>query len=171
MSAERGKRKHELHRQGEKDQRPLPAQRPPEGIEHGTGSQESIGIVSASWHGPLPPPDVLRAFGEAVPGADTAIVEEFRMETKHRRSIEDRKSRAEAFMSRVLSLSVAGLPYAALATGVIALLFGYPLPGIALIGGLVVIDASMRWKAKKADADKGEEESDSLGGSAKDEVG
>ena len=98
----------------------------------------------ASWSGPLPPPSVLRAFGEAVPGADVAILEEFRNETEHRRKIEDRESRASAFTSATLSLSIGSTPVVAIVAGGVVAALGYPWPGFALILGPVAVDASMK---------------------------
>ena len=135
--------------QNGEDKSRLPAKRPPGEItelDSDPEAQESVPgqLVEASWSGPLPPPGVLRAFGEAVPGADVAILEEFRNETEHRRKIEDRESRSLAFTSATLSLSIGSTPLVAVVAGVVVAALGYPWPGFALILGPIAVDASMK---------------------------
>ena len=138
------------------DERPHPATRPDGEIGPRSEldpTQPPGGHFLASWKGPLPPPEILRAFGEAVPGADVAILEEFRKETDHRRKIEDRESKASAFMSGSVSLSVGSTPLVAIVAGVIMTALGYPWPGFALILGPVAVDARMRWVRSRSGKD------------------
>ena len=48
------------------------------------------------WSGPIPPPAALENFERAVPGLAREIVDEFRAEARHRRSLEARASRTES---------------------------------------------------------------------------
>jgi len=91
------------------------------------------------WSGPLPPPEVLREFGDAVPGADELILEEFREQGAHRRSIESRESKTAGFVSRVVAVSVSGLPYLTLATGAFLTYSGLTWPGLAVIAAPIII--------------------------------
>ncbi|MGI4756566.1 MAG: DUF2335 domain-containing protein [Janthinobacterium lividum] len=78
---------------------PDEAQHSPEAIEPVQRDQASVATlttVATSWRGPLPPPDALRAYEEAVPGCAERIIamaeadmqhlhSEERAETEHRR--------------------------------------------------------------------------------------
>lgn len=45
-------------------------------------------LVERSFHGPLPPPEVLRDYGEVIPGLPDKIVEMAENEQKHRHDLE-----------------------------------------------------------------------------------
>jgi hypothetical protein len=47
-------------------------------------------FVAARYSGPLPPPDMMRAYGEIVDGGAERILDQWEGETKHRHAIEDR---------------------------------------------------------------------------------
>jgi len=54
-------------------------------------------IIAAQFSGPLPPPDILRAYDEVVERGAERIVSQWERETKHRHSLESRQ--LDAFIS------------------------------------------------------------------------
>lgn len=55
---------------------------------------EAIVVAAAQFSGPLPPPDILRAYGEVVDGGAERIVSQWERETKHRQDLESRMANA-----------------------------------------------------------------------------
>lgn len=58
---------------------------------------EAIVVAAAQFSGPLPPPDILRAYGEVVNGGADRIVSQWERETQHRHDLENRM--ADAYIS------------------------------------------------------------------------
>ena len=96
---------------------------------------------SITWSGPLPPPEVLKEFGEAVPNADHVILGEFREQGAHRRAVEERESKATAFSIRATSLAASVLPFATLGVGVFLASFGEVWFGVAIVAGQMLLMA------------------------------
>lgn len=55
---------------------------------------EAIVIAAAQFSGPLPPPDILRAYGEVVDGGAERIVSQWEQETQHRHALENQMTTA-----------------------------------------------------------------------------
>lgn len=58
--------------------------------QQGAAQQRSL-IMSASFQGPIPPPETLRGFDEVIPGLAERIVGWVEEETAHRRDLEKRE--------------------------------------------------------------------------------
>jgi len=57
-------------------------------------TQGQVATVQASFSGPLPPPEMLRAYNEAEPGLASRIIQMAETEAQHRREIERQESAA-----------------------------------------------------------------------------
>jgi uncharacterized membrane protein len=90
------------------------------------------------WQGPLPPPDALRAFEEACPGAAKDILQEFKAEADHRRKQEDREARLQVRQSLIGQLSALIFGLAALGVAGFAALHGAQWLGGIVGGGVIV---------------------------------
>lgn len=55
---------------------------------------EAIVVAAARFSGPLPPPDILRAYGDVVDGGAERIVSQWERETQHRHDLENRMANA-----------------------------------------------------------------------------
>ena len=76
----------------------------------GEGSLEVTASLT-SWRGPMPPPEVLQAYEDAVPGAGEIIVKNYDAQSAHRRQMEQSlleaghsQSRLGQYMASRLSL-------------------------------------------------------------------
>ena len=96
-------------------------------------SEPNHTIQKFEWSGPLPPPEILRQFGEIVPHADELILTEFKTQGKHRRKLEGRESRALAFTARIIALSIAIVPVLALLGGIFLILNNQGVYGTILV--------------------------------------
>src|SRR5699024_3236603 len=93
--------------------------------------QSRMLVQAQSFQGPLPSPDILRGFGEVIPGLDKKIVAWVEEETAHRREMErremtlyERAVRTDGrlqgvgmFLHFVLIAGLFGLAWLALTTG------------------------------------------------------
>lgn len=119
----------------------------------------------SAYSGPLPPPDMLRAFEDRLPGSGQLILQVFKDEGEHRRTLErmaldgdleDRKAdRAEASRGQRYGLFIAVLGL--LLSGAVSIFgpspqavwAGSALGGVTLLGLVTVFIAGRR--AKRAD--------------------
>lgn len=93
-----------------------------------------------SWQGPLPPPEALQAFREAVPRSDEVILSEYEKQGEHRRSIETRESQASAFAVRALSAGTVFTSLGTIAGGIYLAALGHIWgAGIVIAGPLVTV--------------------------------
>lgn len=93
-----------------------------------------------TWQGPLPPPEVLQAFRDAVPRADEVILSEYEKQGEHRRSTETRESGANAFAIRALSLGTVLTSVATVGGGIYLAALGHVWgAGIVIAGPLVTV--------------------------------
>lgn len=67
----------------------LPATTQTDALARNGSSTTSILKWQSEYEGPLPPPALLKAFDEAVPGLSQIIVDEFTLQSAHRRKIEE----------------------------------------------------------------------------------
>jgi uncharacterized membrane protein len=130
---------------------------PPAGRMIRTEVREAV-----SFSGPLPPPEVLRAYEEMLPGCATRIIEMAERQSAHRRELEQQMTGAaiqemrsrfgEARFGQICALLLALLFVGA---GTFAILQGHEVSGasIAVTGGGIgipaIIAAFMRGKAEK----------------------
>ena len=92
------------------------------------------------WEGPLPPPEALQAFREAVPRSDEVILSEYEKQGEHRRSIETRESQANAFAVRALSAGTVLTSLGTIAGGIYLAALGHIWgAGIVIAGPLVTV--------------------------------
>ena len=93
-----------------------------------------------TWLGPLPPPEALKAFREAVPRSDEVILSEFERQGSHRRSVETRESKANAFAVKALSAGTMLTSVATVAGGILLAALGHTWgAGIVIAGPLVTV--------------------------------
>lgn len=85
------------------------------------------------WAGPMPDPETLREFNRAVPGAGDLIVQEFREQGQHRRSIEQRESKAYAFGARVTAVVPPLVDVLLIVGGLSSILTGRVVVGATLV--------------------------------------
>lgn len=64
-----------------------PAEDDPPAARSGTKDK---GLVTAEWHGPLPPPSILRDFDDVVENGAERIMQAWEKETEHRHRLESR---------------------------------------------------------------------------------
>ena len=87
-----------------------------------------------SWQGPMPPPEVLQAYEDAVPGAGEVIVKNYDAQSSHRRQMEQglleqahSQSRRGQYMACVIAL-------AGIAASCLIAIFASPWTGAAMFG-------------------------------------
>jgi uncharacterized membrane protein len=104
-------------------------------------TKKAVQLVAASFVGPLPPPDIFRAYGEIVPDAPERILRVFESEVEHRHDLERISLNANIAGARRGQWFALIVTVFALACGLVAILSGYGAAGIATIltslGGLV----------------------------------
>lgn len=93
-----------------------------------------------TWQGPLPPPEALQAFREAVPRSDEVILSEYEKQGEHRRSMETRESQANAFAVRALSVGTLLTSLATVGGGIYLAALGHIWgAGIVIAGPLISV--------------------------------
>ena len=93
-----------------------------------------------TWQGPLPPPEALQAFREAVPKSDEVILSEYQKQGEHRRSIETRESQANAFAIKALSGGTVLTSLATIGGGIYLAALGHIWgAGIVIAGPLITV--------------------------------
>lgn len=117
-------------------------------------------VIASQHSGPLPHPDVLRAYNQAVPGTGDAIVRAFVEEGEHRRSMEERfvaldetsadRDHRRAMLGQWLAFGVLAAFVVVCGMAVWLGSFGWPLGvlGGVIIAGMVVSRAT---KVKELD--------------------
>jgi uncharacterized membrane protein len=92
---------------------------------------EAIVVAAAQFSGPLPPPDILRAYGEVVDGGADRIVSQWERETQHRHDLEDRMADAYiAGMTRAQWMAFAVILVIG-AGGLVVVALGHAVAGFA----------------------------------------
>ena len=104
-------------------------------------SDKSVSLEQKmTWQGPLPPPEALQAFREAVPRSDEVILSEYEKQGEHRRSMETRESQANAFAVRALSIGTLLTSLATIGGGIYLAALGHIWgAGIVIAGPLVTV--------------------------------
>jgi len=74
-------------------------------IEADSDGRKSIAVAS-SYRGPLPPPEMLKAYNECLPGSGEAILKEFTKQGGHRRFVEKAIVLGKLYFSPSLGLVV-----------------------------------------------------------------
>ena len=75
-------------------------QRSVEVIKNGETSVAIKGTASATYEGPLPPPEILRGFAEIYPDSVELIFKEFERNSKHEREMENRKLKEDSKIAK-----------------------------------------------------------------------
>lgn len=88
--------------------------------------------VAAAFRGPLPPPDMLRVYEEALPGLAERIVTEAETESAHRRRMEETELAADIGLARRGQTGAWLIGFAFLVAAVVL-----AVTGNALIGGVL----------------------------------
>lgn len=92
---------------------------------------EAIVVAAAQFSGPLPPPDILRAYGEVVNGGADRIVSQWERETQHRHDLENRMADAYiAGMTRAQWMAFAVILVIG-AGGLVVVALGHAVVGFA----------------------------------------
>ena len=104
-------------------------------------AQRSIVAVSGQYQGPLPPPDILERYNDVYSGSAKIIIDNFIIQSNHRRSLEAIVIKAGSRDSLIGIISAFILGMTAIIGSVICILhnkesFGFSL-GLTGIGGLV----------------------------------
>lgn len=132
------------------------------------GKSKGARLVAAAYSGPLPPPDLFRAYQEILPDAPERILKIWEKEVDHRHAVEDRLSKAEVGNAKRGQWFGFVLGLGAMAFGAYALFLGYSLVGFgaviapiaALVGALLFRQASSEPPAgPPAKSDQGADES------------
>jgi uncharacterized membrane protein len=113
--------------------------------------------VVASFHGPLPPPSILRGYDEISPGAADRIISMAEREQAHRHSWEQRALSAERWYSMVGLLAGWTTAMALAGGAVVAAAYDQPVVG----GALAAASATgMVWKLVQGRSDKPEQQTE-----------
>ncbi len=88
--------------------------------------------VAAAFHGPLPPPDMLRGYEETLPGLAERIVTEAETESAHRREMETTALAADISLARRGQAGAWMIGFAFLIAAVVLV-----VSGNAVIGGVL----------------------------------
>src|SRR5262245_53496556 len=114
--------------------------RPPPGNDVVNPPEERevyVEMESLTWNAPMPPPDILRGYNDAIPDGAERLFRQFEIEAEARRKHQRRGQTHNLIVA--LSGRAAALIFAlgALAVSAYALHLGYPWPA-AIIGGSTI---------------------------------
>lgn len=122
-------------------------------------------IFAAQFSGPLPPPEILRAYDEVVDGGANRIFDQWEAETRHRHGLQARMADAyNAGLSRAQWMAFAVIMVIGVG-GLIIVAFGHPLVGFAgfFLALATVVASFFRQHGDRAPhAVRGEDEEDSI---------
>lgn len=102
-----------------------------------------------TWQGPLPPPEALQAFREAVPRSDEVILSEYEKQGEHRRDLETRESKANAFAVRALSTGTVLTSLGTIGGGIYLAVLGHIWGAAIVIAGPLVTVVLGRSKSRE----------------------
>lgn len=94
--------------------------------------------ISASYSGPLPPPDILIRYNEAVPGAAERIIAMAEEQSTHRMALENRVVDADIRRSNLGLIAGVVVALGFGAGSFVAIIAGQPVAG-AIIGGVDLV--------------------------------
>lgn len=97
----------------------------------------SISTSSSVFIGPLPPPDILAAYEDAIPGLGGKIVDTFQQQVTHRINMEQERNRADIHIDHVApkyALSAVAMSLVSVTT---ICIYGHPWAA-AIVGGLEI---------------------------------
>jgi uncharacterized membrane protein len=114
-------------------------------------------VVEASFHGPLPPPSILRGYDEIVPGAAERIITMAEKEQAHRHFWEQRALSGERWYSLVGMLAGWTVAIALAVGAVVAAAYDQPAVGIALAAASAT---GMVWKLVQGRSDNPEQQTE-----------
>ena len=120
-------------------------------------SSGSVGMVSASWKGPLPPPEVLRSFEEIVPGAAGRILDMAERQSDHRIQMEKTAIVGDSRRSYLGLAAAFILSSAIIGGGIYLIINDHDWAGVSLIGLDVVGLAAVflyGTKSRRAERDR-----------------
>lgn len=110
----------------------------------------------ASFSGPLPPPEILQAFGEINPAYPDIIVARSEREQAHRHAIEHKlidceiESRRLTHKERKWTSAVGGVMFVAVTiVGGVVALWASPAAGATMVGAAVAAISSIIWSNKQ----------------------
>ena len=114
-------------------------------------------MVSASWKGPLPPPEVLRSFEEIVPGAAGRILDMAERQSDHRIQMEKTAIVGDSRRSYLGLAAAFILSSAIIGGGIYLIINDHDWAGVSLIGLDVVGLAAVflyGTKSRRAERDR-----------------
>ena len=95
-------------------------------------------VVSSSFAGPLPPPDILVQYNDAVPDAAERIIAMAERQAAHRMGLEDRVTKADIWRSNAGLVAGLVVALAAMGGAVFLVFAGHPEAGV-IIGGIDLV--------------------------------
>ena len=98
-----------------------------------SGQPEYLQETVEFWAGPMPSPETLQQFNDAIPGSGDLIVQEFREQGQHRREIEQRESKSYAFGVRASATIPPLIDALLIIGGVTSILAGRVVTGAILV--------------------------------------
>ncbi len=116
-------------------------------------------IFAAQFSGPLPPPEILRAYDNVIEGGASRIFDQWEAETQHRHGLQDRVADAYiAGMARAQWMAF-GVIMVIGVGGLVIVALGHPLVGFAgFFLALAAVAASFYQRGdQRSDIDAGEE--------------
>lgn len=100
-------------------------------------------VITSSFAGPLPPPDILIQYNEAVPDAAERIISMAERQSSHRMTLEDRVTKADIRRSNAGLIAGFVVALAGLAVAFFLIDRGHSVAGMTIggidLGGLVTV--------------------------------
>lgn len=101
--------------------------------------------LTETWSAPLPPPQLLREFNEAIPGSADIIVSEFQEQGQHRRDMERRATEAHVFAVKAGAIWPPAIDALLVLSGFGSIVAGRPFIGAAILLLEMIAIAVTRW--------------------------
>ncbi|WP_419942858.1 DUF2335 domain-containing protein [Candidatus Palauibacter sp.] len=101
--------------------------------------------VTKTWSAPLPPPQLLREFNEAVPGAADIIISEFQEQGQHRRDMERQTTEAHVFAVKAGAIWPPAMDALLVLSGFGSIVAGRPFIGAGILLFVMIAILAIRW--------------------------
>jgi len=145
-----------------------PEQTPADSTEKQQVSFTADVKVTETWSAPLPPPQLLREFNEAVPGAADVIVSEFQEQGQHRRDMERQATEAHVFAVKTGAIWPPAIDALLVLSGFGSIVAGRPFIGAGILLLEMIAIGVTRWfrtpqpnqEATRDSEDSGEDDED-----------
>ena len=106
----------------------------PEEAERGLEEEHVSITATASWAGPLPPPNVLKSYEDILPGATERILANFEDESQHRRQLEKQAFDSDSFRSKIGLFAGCFVALSLIGVATLCVLNGYAWQAVAILG-------------------------------------